>query len=118
ATRVFEIDVTVNVPAPPSCPLSQFCAPSTMVTKPRPGVAKSRETIAGGDGGICTPPLKGTASVMTRKLVSCPVIVRMLLSSVARRDNELVHCTPSMRTLVELPLAGVPGGGPGARNAA
>src|SRR4030095_8842335 len=90
-TRVFEIDVTVNVPAPPSCPLSQFCAPSTMVTMP--------------------PPLNGTATVITRKFVSCPVMVRMLLSSVARRDNELVHCTPSMSTLIVLPLLGVPGGG-------
>src|SRR5262249_51284161 len=53
----------------------------------------------------------GTASVMTRKFVSCPVMPRMLLVSVARRDSELVHWTPSMRTLIVLPLAGVPGGG-------
>ena len=33
-TRVVEIEVTVKVPAPPVWPLSQFCAPRTIVTVP------------------------------------------------------------------------------------
>src|SRR5262245_40739212 len=71
-----------------------------------PGV-KSSVTVVGCDGGTSRPPLIGTASVITRKFVSCPVTVRMLFVSVARLDSELLHDTPSMRVLRVLPLLGV-----------
>jgi hypothetical protein len=73
-TRGAEIDVMVKVPAPPAWPLSQFWAPSTIVTVPCTAGVKSRLMVAGGEGGIDRPPPIGPASVMTRKLVSCPVM--------------------------------------------
>src|SRR5690348_17224937 len=72
---------------------------------------KVNEIVGGCEGGTIKPALSGIASVITRKLVSCPVIPRMLLVMVARRESELVHCTPSIRTLKVLPPFGVAVGG-------
>src|SRR4029453_2281706 len=106
-TRVAEIDVTVKLPCPPSWPLSQFCAPSTIVAVPRMPAVKSSGIVGAADGGTSNPALKGTTNVITRKFVSWPVIVRRLLVSVARRDSELVQGAPSTSTLIVLPLLGV-----------
>ena len=59
------------------------------------------------EGGTWRPALSGTASVITRKFVSCPVIVRMLLVKVARLESELLHATPSITVLSVLPPLGV-----------
>src|ERR1700676_3641384 len=71
-----------------------------------PGM-KSSEIVGAGEGGTWRPALSGTASVTTRKVVSCPVIVRMLFVKVARRESELLHDTPSITALSVLPPLGV-----------
>src|ERR1700730_739098 len=68
---------------------------------------KSSEIVGAGEGGTWRPALSGTASVMTRKFVSCPVIARMLFVKVARLESELLHATPSITALSVLPPFGV-----------
>src|SRR5262245_59763638 len=63
--------------------------------------------VGGCEGGTRNPELTGTARVITRKFVSCPVIVRILFVIVARRDRELVQDVPLIETENVLPPFGV-----------
>src|SRR5262245_3089517 len=112
-TRVADIDVSVKLPVAPARWLSQVGLPSAIVTEEPP--RKSSETVIGGNGGICTPGGKPIANVIsTCQFASWPLMTRLLfVLIVARRDNELVHSTPSIRKLMMLPSGGGVGAGVG-----